>query len=437
MSMRFFYYLDLARRSFGRHRVLTALMVVAIGLGIGASMTTLTVLHLLSGDPLPGKSHRIYTVQLDAASKENYRPGEEPSPQLTRHDAEALLRVRRADRQALMTGGDGTIEPERAGLNPFYVDLRYTSADFFPMFDVPFARGGPWSAGDDDARARVAVIAKELAEKLFEGGDGIGRTIRLDQHDFTVVGVLEHWRPTPHFYDLFTGKYGEAEQVFLPFSTSRELELSRSGNIDCWGEVPNPDSTAVEAPCSWLQFWVQLDSGEHADAYRDFLVSYSEEQRQNGRFVRPVNVRLRNVMEWLDFQHVVPSDVRLQTWLAFAFLAVCLLNTVGLLLAKFLRRSPEIGVRRALGASRQAIFIQFLVEAGSVGVVGGALGLGLAWLGLWAVRKQPVEYASLAELDLTMLGATFAIAIVSSMLAGLLPAWHAARVTPALQLKSQ
>ncbi len=134
---------------------------------------------------------------------------------------------------------------------------------------------------------------------------------------------------------------------------------------------------------------------------------------------------------------MVPSDVRLQAWLAFAFLAVCLLNTVGLLLAKFLRRSVEIGVRRALGASRGAIFTQFLVEAGSVGLIGGVLGLGLAWLGLYAVRQQPVDYAPLARLDPAMLATTFILAIVSSLLAGLLPAWRAARVVPALQLKSQ
>src|SRR5437868_6307574 len=96
-AMPFLYYLDLARRSFGRSRVLTALMVVAIALGIGTSMTMLTVLHILSGDPLPGKSDRTFNVQLDAATRGDYRPGEEPELQLTRYDAEALLRARRAD----------------------------------------------------------------------------------------------------------------------------------------------------------------------------------------------------------------------------------------------------------------------------------------------------------------------------------------------------
>jgi putative ABC transport system permease protein len=436
MFPRYFYYVDLALRSFRRNRVLTGLMVVAIALGIGASMTTLTVLYLLSGDPLPGKSETIYHVQLDANGPDGYRAGAEPDDQLTRFDAEALMRAKRADRQAMMSGGNVALEPKKAGLDPFYADSRYTTADFFTMFDVPFAHGGPWSEADDGARARIAVISSELNEKLFGGENSVGRSVRLEQSEFRIVGVLDRWRPTPHFYDLHTGEYSAGEQVFVPFTTARELDFSRSGQMNCWADSGG-DPEGPNMPCTWIQFWVQLDSREKASSYRDFLVSYSEQQRKAGRFSRPPNVRLRDVMSWLDVQKVVPSDVRLQTWLAFAFLMVCLLNTIGLLLAKFLRRSQEIGVRRALGASRKAIFTQYLVEAGTVGLVGGILGLGLAWLGLWAVRHQPTEYAALAQLDLFMLGATFALAIASSLLAGLLPAWRACQVTPALQLKSQ
>jgi putative ABC transport system permease protein len=141
-------------------------------------------------------------------------------------------------------------------------------------------------------------------------------------------------------------------------------------------------------------------------------------------------------MEWLDFNKVVPSDVRLQVYLAFGFLLVCLVNTVGLMLAKFMRRAGELGVRRALGASRRNVFAQLLVESGVIGLAGGIGGLGLALLGLWAVRHQPSDYAKLAQLDPAMLLTTFALAVGASLLAGLLPAWRACQVTPALQLKS-
>jgi putative ABC transport system permease protein len=433
MQTQFFHNLELARRSFFRHRVLTALMVVAIALGIGTSMTTLTVLHVLSADPLPGKSSRIYAVQLDASMP---RGGNEPDPQLTWYDAEALLAARRARHQALMAGGMAVLEPDRTDLRPFNADVRYTSADFFPLFDVPFARGGPWSAAEDASRARVVVISKELEEKLFGAGHGMGQSVRLEQREFVVVGVLARWRPAPRFYDLSQGAYSQSEQIYLPFSTFRELGLGVTGNLRCWGD-PGPDVMALGASCSWVQFWVQLDDAQQAAAYRDFLGSYSEEQLRAGHLTRRPDVRLRSVMEWLDFQRAVPSDVRLQAWLAFAFLAVCLLDAVGLLLAKFLRRSAEIGVRRALGASRRAIFTQFLIEAASVGLVGGGLGLALAWLGLWAVRQQPVDYAALAELDPAMLATSFALALVSSLLAGVLPAWRAGQVAPALQVKAQ
>ena len=88
----FAYYFDLALRSFRRNKVLTALMVLAIALGIGASMTTLTIFHVLSGDPIPQKSARLFHVQLDASSMDGYTAGEEPDDQVTRYDAEELLR---------------------------------------------------------------------------------------------------------------------------------------------------------------------------------------------------------------------------------------------------------------------------------------------------------------------------------------------------------
>jgi len=432
----FAYYLNLAWRSFKRHKALTVLMVLAIALGIGASMTTLTVFHVLSGDPIPQKSGVLFYPQLDPQSKDGYQPDQEPPEQLTRLDAETLLREKRGDRQALMTGGGTVITPDRSGMLPFYADARYASADMFPMFEMPFLHGSGWSAAHDDGKARVAVISKALNEKLFGDANSVGRTIRLDKTDFRIVGVLDTWRPTPKFYDMNSDRYGALEQVFLPFSTSRDLNMDRNGSINCWQDADG-DPTKLNAPCVWIQYWVELGTPEKVAEYERYLRNYSDQQRAAGRFERPTNVRLRDLMGWLDYNNVVPGDVRLQVWLAFGFLLVCVVNTIGLLLAKFLRRSSEIGVRRALGASRRAIFAQCLVEAGLVGVVGGVLGLGLALLGLWAVRQQPSSYAELAQLDPTMLLTTFALALVASLLAGVLPAWRAMQIVPAMQLKSQ
>ena len=431
------YYFNLALRSFRRNKVLTALMVLAIALGIGAAMTTLTVFKVLSGDPIPHKSDKLFYVQLDAGMREGYKPGEEPEGQLTRFDAEELLRQKKAPRQAMMTGGGGIIDPQVDALKPFSVGMRYASADFFPMFDTPFLYGHGWRSTEDEGRARVAVISRTLNEKLFKGADSVGKEVLVEGHPLRIVGVLDDWKPQPLFYDLFVGRYDRQEHVFLPFSTSRDLSLDRSGNMNCFGREIVNDATAQNVPCAWIQYWVELDSAGDAAAFKTYLDNYSDQQRAAGRFERPANTRLRNVMEWLEYRNVVPGDVRLQMWLAFGFLLVCLVNTVGLLLAKFLRRSGEIGVRRALGASRMEIFKQCLVEAGTIGLAGGMLGLLLALGGLWAVRQRPADYAALAHLDGSMLLLTFALAIVASLLAGVLPAWRAMQVAPALQLKSQ
>lgn len=436
----FGYYLQQALRGFRRNKALTTLMVLTIAVGIGAAMTTLGLYFVLSEDPIPHKSKQLFYPQLEPRTLGKDATLErDPPQQMTRHDAEELLRQKRGDRQAVMTAGSVTILPDGHAARPFRAMARYTSADFFAMFDVPLHAGSAWSATEDEARAQVAVIDRKLATTLFGTGDAVGRTIRLPQGLFRITGVLDDWNPTPRFHDLSSQRYGGNEQILLPFSTSRALRLDTQGDMSCWGRVEDPEEghQGLNSPCSWSQYWVELDSPRKAEAYLKYLADYSDQQRANGRFERPTNVRLHDVMGWLDFNRIVPNDVRLQMWLAFGFLLVCLVNTVSLLLAMFLRRGGEIGIRRSLGASRSHIFSQCLVEAGVIGVAGGSLGLGFAAAGLWLIRQQPDEYAKLAHMDGTTLCLTFVLATVTSLLAGLLPAWRAMQVPPALQLKSQ
>ncbi|WP_242111647.1 ABC transporter permease [Luteimonas aquatica] len=422
----FRYYCYLALRSFRKHKFLTCLAVLAIAIGVGACATTLTVFHVLSRDPIPGKSHLLFHPQLDAEGMERYLPGAEPIRQLTVQDAEALLRDRRGTRQAMMTSGRLTVEPEDRERLPFFAEARYTSADFFALFDVPFRYGSGWSADDDEARARVAVISRELGEKLYGGKSALGRRILLQGNAFRIVGVLGAWRATPQFYDVQVRDFAYQDHVFLPFTTFMELSLPRTGISNCWPRGGGGET--AEQDCAWVQYWVQLDSPAKADSYRQYLRDYSEQQRRAGRFERPTNVRLRDVTEWLDYNRIVGKDVKLQAWMAGGLLLLCLVNAVGLLLAKFLHRGQEIGVRRALGASQGNIFWQYMVECAGIGLAGVLPGIALASLGLWIVRQLPGDYAKLAQLDWTTLAGALALAVIASLAAGLLPAWRASRM---------
>ena len=434
------YYVELAVHSLRRNKVLTALMILAIAVGIGASMTTLTIMHLLSGDPLRGRSGQIFYPQLDANPDSK---GRQPYDMLDYQSATDLWHAHRADRQALVVNSTIKLQAPGTRLPPLMQPMLSTTSDFFPMFAVPFRFGRSWSAEDDAAHARVAVISAELNDRLFAGENSVGRTVRLKNSDVRIVGVLAPWRPSPLFYDVRGGRfasgdtssfYGKPEGVITPFSTALEINDGNFQPFTCW-TVPSTPGHLQNASCVWIALWVQLGDAAKVAAYRHFLDGYVAQQHALGRITRTDNTRMRSLTEWLDFNGVVPSDVKLQTSLAFAFLAICLCNVVGLLLAKFLRRGGEIGLRRAMGASRRAVFMQCLVEAGVIGVLGGIGGLFLTVLGLWLVRRQPLPYADFVHLDVSMFLMTFLISVGASLLAGLLPAARASLVEPALQLK--
>ncbi len=436
------YYLRQGLRSLRRTPVLTGLMVLSIAMGIGAAMTTLTVRHLLSGDPLPGRSQHIYYPQIDATPSEE--PRANPLDMLDYTTAVDLWRAARADRQALVVDSPVKLQAPDNGEPASMATMLSTTADFFPMFQVPMAWGSGWSTEDDERRARVAVISWDLNQHLFGGTDSTGKMLRIRGSDVRIVGVLAPWRPSPQFYTVAGGRfaqgdtasyYARPEDVMVPFFTGLQINAGNFHQFTCWA-LPERPGHLENSPCVWLQLWVQLDSSAKVAAYRQFMDGYVRQQNTLGRIRQTGNMRLPSLMEWLDYNGAVPRDARLQSWLALAFLGICLFNTVGLLLAKFLRRSGEIGVLRALGATRTMVFLQCLVEAALIGLAGGVAGLGLTLLGLWNVRQQPLEYADMVHLDLPMLALTFALAVAATLLAGLLPALRASRIDPALQVKS-
>ena len=137
------------------------------------------------------------------------------------------------------------------------------------------------------------------------------------------------------------------------------------GNTNCW--APLDESMPViqaflRSECVWTQFWAELETPGQAAAYKDYLDNYVREQKKTGRFPRPLNTFISNVNQWMAVNGVVGNDNRVQLRLSFLFLLVCVLNTVGLLMAKFLGKSGEVALRRAMGASRTAVFSQNLVE---------------------------------------------------------------------------
>jgi putative ABC transport system permease protein len=434
----FYYYLQLGLHSLRRNPLLTALMIFGIALGIGTSMTSLTVFYLMGSDPIPWKSDKLHAVQMDNWSAEQpYRTPNEPPDQVTYLDANALMQAGKADMQVAMYKVVWPVQPENPEVKPFSSLGRATYKDFFAMFEPPFKYGQAWGTAQDQEHARVTVLSSGLNEKLFGGADSTGKRVRLNELDYTVVGVLQKWQPRVKFYDLTNGSFNDSEEYYVPFTTAIELQTQASGNNSCF-DSPKPGWDGyLASDCVWIQFWVQLNSPAREEEYKAFLDNYVNEQKKLGRFPRALNNRLPDVNEWIASQRVVSSDAKIQVGLSFAFLIVCLVNTIGLLLAKFMRKSSEIGLRRALGATRSQLFAQHLVEAGVIGISGGLIGLFLTWLGLMAVRGLYADLNNVARMDWFMVFTAIALSVAAAVLAGLFPTWKACQITPAVQLKTQ
>jgi putative ABC transport system permease protein len=356
---------------------------------------------------------------------------------MTWRDANAVTSGDIPTLQSPMFKAQMTVHPEEKELRPFRALARMCRNDFFAMFDVPFMYGGPWDDTADADGEQVVVLDAETNDKLFGGENSVAREVRLGDEIFRVAGVLAPWRPVPKLYDTHNGPFQDPEALYLPLALTEPLEIGSVGNDSNWKNYDREEfADWLNSESIWLQTWVQLDTPEQKQAYQAFLDAYALGQRELGRFQRPLNNQITEARDWLDYEQVVPDEARTMLIISLLFLAICSVNLVGILLGKFLSRAPEVGVRRALGASRMSVFIQHLLECEIIALVGGGVGLLLSMLGLEVIEMLFSTDLGFS-LDLNMVGAGVLLALVAGLLAGAYPAWRVCRIPPAQYLKAQ
>jgi putative ABC transport system permease protein len=436
----FSYYVTLALRSLRKNVALTALMIIAIGVGIGASMTTLAVFRAMSGDPIPRKSSQLFVVQLDNWGPD--KPDEHTEDHLAENisytDAMALMKQHAAKRQTAIYTTYVLGRSQTAQVAPFEMIVPAVYADFFQMLEAPFKFGGPWKQSDDEAGAPVAVISRKLNDQIFAGENSVGRSFTSNGASYRVVGVLDRWPLVPRFYNLHVGPYADVDELFIPFTRAVNVQSPAISGTGCKSEMPQGWEALIRSECVWVQFWAELPTTAEADKYRVYLNNYAADQQRSGRFHWPPHTQLRDVNQWLKYEHLVPNELNILVLASFGFLFVCLMNAMGLMLAKIVARTQDIGVRRALGASKAAIAWQCLVEAAVIGLLGAGLGLLLTMLGVLGMRAVfSKEFERLSYLNATTVALVVLVAIAATLVAALYPTWRAASVEPALQLKAE
>ena len=434
----FTYYFQLGMRSLSRNVVITGLMILLIAIGVAGSITSFTLLSALSASPLPSKAHQLFTPQIDNRGPNRITTSGEPDPELTFNDVVALRTYHGATAQTALYPIYLSAVPTDVNIQPLAAKGYAVTADFFRMFLVPFQYGGVWSRADDADGSNAVVIGRDLNEKLFRGENSVGRELPLEGHVYRIAGVMQQWNPLPRFYAAADVQaFAPPPQIFIPLQRAIDSKIPTAGSTFCalnyqgksWDDL-------LRSECSWISYWVELPDAPAVKRYAAFLAAYAQEQNAIGRFNWPAYTRLRDIDEWLKYLKIVPSEARISFFVALGLLLVCTVNTIGLLLARFMRRGPDIGIRRALGASRGAIYTQYLVEAGVIGLAGGLLGvlLTVCFIGNLDLVFE-AKIARTVHADAGTLALAISLAVMVAQIAAAYPVWRASRIQPAWQLK--
>lgn len=424
----------IAWKSLRRSPMLSVLIVLCIGVGIAFATTFAAVRYAFTKHPLPTQEGRLHYVRLDTWDPRQPYPGggeDALPPQLTLRDATELNRSPIPRRRTATFRTRAFVFPDESVARPFQENIRLVDSDFFGMFEVPFAYGGPWDRAADDEPEQVVVLSHAMNARLFGGRDSVGELLRIEAYEFRVVGVLAPWLPSIRVYDLTQNPLVEPEPLFIPFGLTTPLSMRTAGNSDGWGGASGEQT--------FIQYWAELPSEGDVRAYRQYIETYIAEQKAQGRFQRPLNYRLSTISQLMRDMQVAPKETQALLVVGLLFLVVASVNLVGLLLGKFLARSAEVGVRRALGASRTDVFLQHVVECQLVALLGGAIGIALtvvALKGLNAFLRDATGRADVVQLDLPILAVGLVLSIAAGLIAGFYPAWRICRTSPAIHLKA-
>ncbi|MBQ4837940.1 ABC transporter permease [Pseudoalteromonas luteoviolacea] len=438
------YYTKLAFLSLWKTRYMSLLAVIVIAVGISATMTTYTINHMMTKDPLPSKSDSVFLVRLNNWSPEAaYRNRNEENPPIymSVQDAVNLINHDKAQAHIPIAGFKDMLKlPEQSAVDAKMTFVRSSTTDFFSSFEVPFLYGSSWPKSSDDSGEQVVVISKKLNAELFDGQNSVGRVVQLGEHQYTVVGVLNDWFILPRFYGESMRAFKAPRDIFIPFQTQLNLELWSSNvqAFECWKDPENASVKALWASeCVWVFFWVQLNSDLEKQEYMDFLQSYVEQQKALGRFQRPTLNKLQSPTEYLKERRAFSTDSEIAVWLSICFFALCLLNAMSIIMTKFQGKAGEVALRRAVGASSVDLVHQYTIETGAIGLFGGILGLVLTQVCLFLSSQL---YTHLSKDIMTMsaelMVSTVLLSILSSLVFGMFPIIKAINVQPATQLKS-
>jgi putative ABC transport system permease protein len=397
--------LRIALRSLKVNKLRTALTMLGIMIGVAAVIAMVSVgagAQARVAEQIQSLGSNLIIALSGSTNQAGVRLGQGSQLTITEDDATAIAREVPAV-QVAAPSSRGSAQVVYGNLN-WSTGIQGVTADYFEARDWPVDDGRPILQEDVDGATKVALLGQTTALNLFGESDPLGQIIRIKKVPFTVVGLLSRKGQNSWGQD-------QDDIILMPLSTAKKKVLGVSqANARSVGSIsikvrPDEDMTEAEA-----QIRALLRQRHRLQPYQDD------------------DFWLRNLSEVLQTQE---ESSKVMTYLLAAIASVSLLvggiGIMNIMLVSVTERTREIGLRMAVGARARDILTQFLVEAVTLSLIGGVIGIALGVGGSNAISTL-AEWRTVLAPSAILLAFGFAAAI--GIFFGFYPARKASRLDP-------
>jgi len=400
--------LRLALDSLSSHKLRSGLTLLGIVIGV---FTVVAMMGLLNGlrksiDKQLGElGANVFQIQRwPAVQFGNFSPEIQARKKLTlshmRQLKELLPQASQVGAQIWEYGKTATAN----GNTDLGVQVAGGTPEFFTLTNLSIASGHGYTEAEVIAATRVAVIGANVIDSLFPGQDPIGQKLRLGRMELEVIGTIERQGGLP----IDTNP---DNTVSVPISLFMELYgTSRTVDIGVMAHEPESMKKLQDQAVAAFRKVRGLDNSKE----NDFEVFSNESMRGM-------------------FDNLATVVTIASAFMCFLSLIVGGIGVMNIMLVAVTERTREIGLRKALGARRMRILMQFVIEAVFLAAFGGAIGVALGYCASWV--GQFLKFPAQVPLWAVALGIGVSSGV--GLVAGIYPAWRASRLDPAVALRDE